>query len=134
MDLARYLSRVRASDFVRRRCLAADHREAKDRNTVLNLFLRSKLDDKLWCGTVVKLNKCGISDCAQGDQADYMRRHRLRENPLVAYGYLSVGCFPCTQPVKPGEDVRSGRWSGQAKVKCGIHLSGLDASLTDAAL
>ncbi|HEY6632929.1 MAG TPA: phosphoadenylyl-sulfate reductase [Rhizobiaceae bacterium] len=68
------------------------------------------------------------------DQADYMRLHRLRENPLVAYGYLSIGCFPCTQPVKPGDDARSGRWAGQAKIECGIHLSGLDASLTDASL
>ena len=60
--------------------------------------------------------------------------HALRENPLVAYGYLSIGCFPCTQPVQPGEDARSGRWAGQAKVECGIHLSGLDRSLTDASL
>ncbi|BCH28642.1 phosphoadenosine phosphosulfate reductase [Mesorhizobium sp. L-8-10] len=63
------------------------------------------------------------------DLADYMRRHALRENPLVAYGYLSIGCFPCTQPVKPGEDARSGRWAGQAKTECGIHLGGLDRSL-----
>ena len=62
--------------------------------------------------------------------ADYMRAHALRENPLVAYGYLSIGCFPCTQPVKPGEDARSGRWAGQAKTECGIHLPGLD--VTDA--
>ena len=68
------------------------------------------------------------------DQADYMRTHRLRENPLVAYGYLSIGCFPCTQSVKPGDEARSGRWAGQAKVECGIHLTGLDASLTDASL
>lgn len=57
--------------------------------------------------------------------ADYMREHRLRENPLVAYGYLSIGCFPCTQPVRPGEDARSGRWAGQTKTECGIHLPGL---------
>ncbi len=68
------------------------------------------------------------------DQADYMRVHRLRENPLVAYGYLSIGCFPCTQPVKPGENARSGRWAGQAKTECGIHLAGLEKSLTDASL
>lgn len=65
------------------------------------------------------------------DLADYMRKHALRENPLVAYGYLSIGCFPCTQPVKPGEDARSGRWAGQGKTECGIHLSGLEQSLTD---
>lgn len=63
------------------------------------------------------------------DQADYMRAHRLRENPLVAYGYLSIGCFPCTKPVQPGEDARSGRWAGQAKTECGIHLPGLETSL-----
>lgn len=68
------------------------------------------------------------------DQADYMRAHRLRENPLVAYGYLSIGCFPCTKPVAPGEDARSGRWAGKGKTECGIHLSGLEKSLTDAAL
>ncbi|MCO5064032.1 MAG: phosphoadenylyl-sulfate reductase [Rhizobiaceae bacterium] len=66
------------------------------------------------------------------DLADYMRSHNLRENPLVAYGYLSIGCFPCTQPVKPGEDARSGRWAGQAKVECGIHLPGLENSLNGA--
>lgn len=68
------------------------------------------------------------------DLAEYMRRHALRQNPLVAYGYLSIGCFPCTQPVRPGEDARSGRWAGQAKTECGIHLSGLEQSLTDASL
>jgi phosphoadenosine phosphosulfate reductase len=68
------------------------------------------------------------------DLADYMRKHQLRENPLVAYGYLSIGCFPCTQPVKPGEDARSGRWAGEAKIECGIHLTPLEQSLTSSEL
>lgn len=63
------------------------------------------------------------------DLAGYMRRHALRENPLVAYGYLSIGCFPCTQAVMPSEDARSGRWAGQAKTECGIHLPGLEAAM-----
>jgi phosphoadenosine phosphosulfate reductase len=63
------------------------------------------------------------------DLAGYMRSHGLRENPLVAYGYLSIGCFPCTQPVKPGEDTRGGRWAGLSKTECGIHLPKLDQSL-----
>jgi phosphoadenosine phosphosulfate reductase len=83
-------------------------------------------------GSRVRINP--LAHWTTSDQANYMRTHSLRENPLVAYGYLSIGCFPCTQPVKPGEDARSGRWAGQAKVECGIHLSGLDASLTDASL
>jgi len=68
------------------------------------------------------------------DLAGYMRAHDLRENPLVAYGYLSIGCFPCTSPVKPGEDARSGRWAGQAKTECGIHLPRLKQSLTASSL
>jgi phosphoadenosine phosphosulfate reductase len=83
-------------------------------------------------GSRIRINP--LARWTTADQADYMRSHALRENPLVAYGYLSIGCFPCTQPVQPGEDARSGRWAGQAKVECGIHLSGLDLSLTDASL
>lgn len=69
-----------------------------------------------------------------GDQAAYMRANNLRENPLVAFGYLSIGCFPCTEPVKAGEDARSGRWAGQAKTECGIHLTGVEQSLTSSEL
>ncbi|MCR4268668.1 phosphoadenylyl-sulfate reductase [Nitratireductor sp. ZSWI3] len=64
------------------------------------------------------------------DQAAYMVKHDLRQNPLVAFGYLSIGCFPCTTPVQPGEDPRSGRWAGQAKTECGIHLPGLEVALS----
>lgn len=66
------------------------------------------------------------------DIGDYLRARNLRENPLVAYGYLSIGCFPCTQAVKPGEDARSGRWAGQGKTECGIHLGGLEQTLAGA--
>jgi phosphoadenosine phosphosulfate reductase len=83
-------------------------------------------------GTRVRINP--LARWTTSDQADYMRAHALRANPLVAYGYLSIGCFPCTQPVQAGEDARSGRWAGHAKVECGIHMSGLDNSLTDASL
>jgi phosphoadenosine phosphosulfate reductase len=83
-------------------------------------------------GPRVRINP--LARWGTSDIAAYMKDHALRENPLVAYGYLSIGCFPCTKPVKAGEDPRSGRWAGQGKVECGIHLSGLEASLTDASL
>lgn len=83
-------------------------------------------------GERIRINP--LASWTTSDLADYMRKHALRANPLVAYGYLSIGCFPCTQPVKPGEDARSGRWAGQAKTECGIHLTGLEQSLTDASL
>jgi len=73
-----------------------------------------------------------LAHWSTADLGAYMQRHALRENPLVAYGYLSIGCFPCTDAVKPGEDPRSGRWAGQAKTECGIHLGGLSKSLEEA--
>ena len=44
-------------------------------------------------------------------------------NPLHDRGYTSVGCWPCTRSVLPGEDERAGRWSGFAKTECGLHTS-----------
>lgn len=46
----------------------------------------------------------------------------LPPHPLVADGYRSIGCWPCTRPVAPGEPARAGRWAGAAKTECGIHL------------
>ena len=51
-----------------------------------------------------------------------MVNNRLPRHPLVAKGYPSIGCAPCTSPVKPGEDPRAGRWRGQQKTECGIHF------------
>jgi phosphoadenosine phosphosulfate reductase len=49
---------------------------------------------------------------------------RLPPHPLMAAGYLSVGCMPCTSRTSPDEDVRAGRWRGRAKTECGIHTVG----------
>jgi phosphoadenosine phosphosulfate reductase len=53
----------------------------------------------------------------------------LPQHPLVAEGYLSIGCEPCTRPVKAGENERAGRWAhtaempgGEQKTECGIHI------------
>ena len=51
----------------------------------------------------------------------YMEDNQLPAHPLVAKGYLSIGCEPCTSPVKEGEDPRAGRWRNQDKTECGIH-------------
>jgi phosphoadenosine phosphosulfate reductase len=45
----------------------------------------------------------------------------LPRHPLEAQGYPSIGCMPCTAPVRAGEDIRAGRWAGRAKTECGIH-------------
>jgi phosphoadenosine phosphosulfate reductase len=44
-------------------------------------------------------------------------------NPLHDRGYPSIGCWPCTRAVLPGQDERAGRWSGTAKTECGLHPS-----------
>jgi phosphoadenosine phosphosulfate reductase len=46
---------------------------------------------------------------------------KLPQHPLVASGYLSVGCMPCSSRTSPDEDARAGRWRGRAKTECGIH-------------
>lgn len=46
---------------------------------------------------------------------------KLPPHPLVASGFLSVGCMPCTSRSTEGEDARAGRWRGRAKTECGIH-------------
>ncbi len=51
----------------------------------------------------------------------YLKEHTIPKHPLYDKGYLSVGCWPCTRPVQPGDDERSGRWAGKAKTECGIH-------------
>lgn len=47
----------------------------------------------------------------------------LPRHPLVADGYLSIGCMPCTKRVEAGQDYRSGRWAGTDKTECGIHVA-----------
>jgi phosphoadenosine phosphosulfate reductase len=48
---------------------------------------------------------------------------KLPAHPLVASGYLSVGCMPCSSRTSPDEDARAGRWRGRAKTECGIHTT-----------
>ena len=50
----------------------------------------------------------------------YALEHALPVNPLYWDGFLSVGCWPCTRAVRPGEDARAGRWAGKGKVECGL--------------
>ena len=56
------------------------------------------------------------------DIKEYMAENRLPRHPLVAKGYPSIGCAPCTSPVAEGEDPRAGRWRGADKDECGIHF------------
>jgi phosphoadenosine phosphosulfate reductase len=68
----------------------------------------------------IKVNPLAHWD--RDDINDYMINNRLPRHPLVAKGYPSIGCAPCTTPVKEGEDPRAGRWRNSEKVECGIHF------------
>jgi phosphoadenosine phosphosulfate reductase len=72
-------------------------------------------------GARIKVNPLG--EWGPVDIADYLAARDLPAHPLVAHGYASIGCAPCTGPIRAGEHPRAGRWRGAAKTECGIHLS-----------
>lgn len=68
----------------------------------------------------IKINP--LAHWNSSDLQDYMAENRLPRHPLVAQGYPSIGCAPCTTPVAEGEDPRAGRWRNSQKEECGIHI------------
>ena len=75
----------------------------------------------------LKLNP--LADWSKERLDAYFGEHQLPRHPLVALGYPSIGCMPCTSKVAPGEDERSGRWKGWDKTECGIHGEVVPAEL-----
>ena len=76
-------------------------------------------------GPRMKVNP--LAGWSAADVTAYCLDHGLPAHPLVAKGFPSIGCLPCTSRVMPGEDARAGRWRGRGKVECGIHESALQA-------
>ncbi len=72
-------------------------------------------------GARVKINP--LAGWTGADMRRHTERHDLPAHPLVAKGYPSIGCLPCTQPADHGQDPRAGRWRGLGKTECGIHLA-----------
>ncbi|MEL6978831.1 MAG: phosphoadenylyl-sulfate reductase [Pseudomonadota bacterium] len=71
-------------------------------------------------GGRLKLNP--LADWTAAQLSAYRLKAGLPAHPLVARGYPSIGCAPCTTPVREGEDPRAGRWRGSEKTECGIHF------------
>ncbi|GGB63271.1 MULTISPECIES: phosphoadenylyl-sulfate reductase [Henriciella] len=63
-----------------------------------------------------------LASWTQDDVNSFLERRNLPKHPLVAQGYPSIGCWPCTKPAADPGDIRSGRWAGQAKTECGLHV------------
>lgn len=68
----------------------------------------------------IKINP--LAHWTAADVQTYMIENRLPRHPLVAQGYPSIGCAPCTSPVAADENPRAGRWRDQTKDECGIHF------------
>ena len=69
---------------------------------------------------LVKVNP--LARWSDDDVSAYVAAHDVILNPLLFEGYASIGCWPCTRVVGPGEDARAGRWAGSGKTECGLHL------------
>lgn len=70
-------------------------------------------------GGQIKINP--LANMTASEIADYIVEHKLPPHPLVARGYLLIGCAPCTSPVREGEDESPGRRGGDGKAECDIH-------------
>jgi phosphoadenosine phosphosulfate reductase len=64
-----------------------------------------------------------LFDWSDEDVWAYLNEHDVPVNPLLADGYPSLGCIPCTSRPAAGGDPRSGRWAGFGKTECGLHLT-----------
>lgn len=70
---------------------------------------------------LIKLNP--IADWTLKQLEDYVAENKVPVNPLHAQGFPSIGCQPCTRAIKPGEDIRAGRWwwENEDGKECGLH-------------
>jgi phosphoadenosine phosphosulfate reductase len=69
---------------------------------------------------LVKVNP--LLNWTKKDVWAFVVKHDVPYNPLHDRGYPSIGCWPCTRAVQPGEDERAGRWAGKVKKECGLHV------------
>jgi phosphoadenosine phosphosulfate reductase len=74
-------------------------------------------------GDIVKINP--LADWSTDDVWEYICKNNLPYNRLHKQGYPSIGCAPCTRAVRPGEDLRAGRWwwENPDTKECGLHVN-----------
>ena len=68
---------------------------------------------------ILKLNP--LANWTRDQVQQFLKEHDIPINPLIAQGYRSIGCQPCTRSVREGDSERAGRWTGFDKAECGIH-------------
>lgn len=79
---------------------------------------RSKMDYVEVQESWLRINP--LADWTRDRVMEFLDRQGLLEHPLIAVGYPSIGCEPCTAK---SDDYRAGRWAEQDKTECGIHIT-----------
>jgi len=71
---------------------------------------------------VIKVNP--LKEWSEEGVWKYIEDNKVPYNKLHKLGYPSIGCAPCTRPIKEGEDIRSGRWwwENPEHKECGLHF------------
>jgi phosphoadenosine phosphosulfate reductase len=82
---------------------------------------RTDIDVIGWDAARGKVKVNALAAWTDEDVDTYAAVNGVLLNPLRQVGFTSIGCEPCTRPTAPGEDPRSGRWSGRVKTECGLH-------------
>lgn len=86
---------------------------------------RSTLEIFEWDEANAKIKISPLANWSLDDVHKYIKENNIDANPLHAKGFISIGCSPCTRAVKPGEDIRSGRWWWEEpeQKECGLHFN-----------
>lgn len=93
----------------------------------ISAIRRDQTPDRARSGIVEWDSKFGLAKISplanwtKGDVWAYVQINEVPYNPLHERGYPSIGCWPCTRAVAPGDDDRAGRWASFAKLECGLH-------------
>lgn len=76
-----------------------------------------------WDAANEKIKVNPLADWTLAQVRDYIKVNQVDVNPLHEKGFISIGCAPCTRAVKPGEDIRAGRWwwEDPEQKECGLH-------------
>ena len=84
---------------------------------------RSNLEVFEWDELNQKIKINPLIDWTLENVRAYIKENNVDVNPLHAKGFVSIGCFPCTRAIKPGEDIRAGRWwwENPDQKECGLH-------------
>ncbi len=84
---------------------------------------RSTLEAFEWDEQNQKIKISPLADWNLDQVHEYIKKHKIDVNPLHAQGFISIGCASCTRAVKPGEDIRAGRWWWETpeQKECGLH-------------